>query len=190
LGLRTRRGVGKAGLDKFTFNAQSEKQQDLAEGKGYFYETDFRGYDAQIGRFHGYDLLASAYSGAIWNRSNRKKLIEPIFKKRMKITILFIILEIFTHIIIFVLLRYLSVLIAFLAGMANSGELKYYEHEHFIYIPFTVLQILVSLIFFLRSYRKSGNVFNTLKYITIIVIIFLLSIAGFLKIIPYEIIPY
>ncbi|NJL55356.1 hypothetical protein HC928_09350 [bacterium] len=56
-------GIGKTGLDRFTFNAQSEKQKDLNGGKGYFYETDFRGYDPQLGRFHGYDLLASAFSG-------------------------------------------------------------------------------------------------------------------------------
>ncbi len=56
-------GIGKQGLDRFTFNAQSEKQKDLNGGKGYFYETDFRGYDPQLGRFHGYDALASAFSG-------------------------------------------------------------------------------------------------------------------------------
>ncbi|GAB4406080.1 MAG: hypothetical protein OHK0053_32180 [Microscillaceae bacterium] len=56
-------GIGKAGLNRFTFNAQSEKQKDLNEGKGYFYETDFRGHDPQLGRFHGYDLLASKYTG-------------------------------------------------------------------------------------------------------------------------------
>ncbi len=56
-------GIGKQGLDRFTFNAQSEKQQDLNGGKGYFYETDWRGYDPQLGRFHGYDLLASKYTG-------------------------------------------------------------------------------------------------------------------------------
>ena len=57
-------GIGATGHNRFTFNAQSEKQADLADGKGYFYETDYRAYDAQLGRFHGYDLLASKY-GAI-----------------------------------------------------------------------------------------------------------------------------
>jgi len=54
-------GIGRQGLNRFTFNGQSEKQANLADGKGYFYETDFRSYDATLGRFHAYDLMASAY---------------------------------------------------------------------------------------------------------------------------------
>jgi len=56
-------GIGRQGLNRFTFNGQSEKQANLADGKGYFYETDFRSYDATLGRFHAYDLMASGYSG-------------------------------------------------------------------------------------------------------------------------------
>jgi len=55
-------GIGRQGLNRFTFNGQSEKQANLADGKGYFYETDFRSYDATLGRFHAYDLMASGYS--------------------------------------------------------------------------------------------------------------------------------
>jgi len=54
-------GIGRQGLNRFTFNGQSEKQANLADGKGYFYETDFRSYDATLGRFHAYDLMASEY---------------------------------------------------------------------------------------------------------------------------------
>jgi len=56
-------GIGRQGLNRFTFNGQSEKQANLADGKGYFYETDFRSYDATLGRFHAYDLMAGGYSG-------------------------------------------------------------------------------------------------------------------------------
>lgn len=56
-------GIGRQGLNRFTFNGQSEKQANLSDGKGYFYETDFRGYDATLGRFHAYDLMASKYGG-------------------------------------------------------------------------------------------------------------------------------
>ncbi|MDX2303919.1 MAG: RHS repeat-associated core domain-containing protein [Microscillaceae bacterium] len=49
--------------NRFTYNAQSEKQKDLNGGKGYFYETDFRGYDPQLGRFVQYEPLADLYSG-------------------------------------------------------------------------------------------------------------------------------
>lgn len=57
------KGIGKDGnpYNKFTFNKQSEKQKDLNGGKGYFYETDWRGYDAQLGRFSAIDKLASKY---------------------------------------------------------------------------------------------------------------------------------
>jgi|GEM_PF-3308918 len=55
-------GIGRQGLNRFTFNGQSEKQANLADGKGYFYETDFRSYDATLGRFHAYDLMARFYS--------------------------------------------------------------------------------------------------------------------------------
>jgi len=30
-------GIGRQGLNRFTFNGQSEKQANLAGGKGYFY---------------------------------------------------------------------------------------------------------------------------------------------------------
>jgi RHS repeat-associated protein len=58
------RGIGKDGnpMNRFTYNGQSEKQKDLNGGKGYFYETDWRGYDAQLGRFHGIDLLADMFT--------------------------------------------------------------------------------------------------------------------------------
>jgi len=57
-------GIGRQGLNRFTFNGQSEKQTNLADGKGYFYETDFRSYDATLGRFHAYDLMASRFGGS------------------------------------------------------------------------------------------------------------------------------
>ncbi|MDX2304355.1 MAG: RHS repeat-associated core domain-containing protein [Microscillaceae bacterium] len=58
-------GIGKWGIpeNRFTYNAQSEKQKDLYDGKGYFYETDYRGYDPQLGRFVQYEPLADMYSG-------------------------------------------------------------------------------------------------------------------------------
>ncbi len=47
----------------FTFNGQSEKQKDLGGGNGYFYETDWRGYDPQLGRFHSVDPLTDFFPG-------------------------------------------------------------------------------------------------------------------------------
>jgi RHS repeat-associated protein len=57
--------LGKSSLptQRFTFNGQSEKQKDLNGGSGYVYETPFRGYDPQLGRFHQIDALAGMYSG-------------------------------------------------------------------------------------------------------------------------------
>jgi len=57
------KGIVKQGAYRYTFNAQSEKQADLNGGKGYFYETDWRGYDPQLGRFHAIDQLADFYPG-------------------------------------------------------------------------------------------------------------------------------
>ncbi|MEO1652183.1 MAG: RHS repeat-associated core domain-containing protein, partial [Bacteroidota bacterium] len=53
-------GIGKWGIpeNRYTFNGQSEKQKELNGGKGYFYETDWRNLDPQLGRFHASDPLA------------------------------------------------------------------------------------------------------------------------------------
>ncbi len=56
-------GIGAQGYNRFTFNAQSEKQKELGGNSGYFFETDWRGYDAQVGRFWQVDKLAKKYHG-------------------------------------------------------------------------------------------------------------------------------
>ncbi len=52
------RGLEKVGSpdDKFQYNAQTEKDEDIE-----MYETPFRGYDTQLGRFHQVDLLAPMF---------------------------------------------------------------------------------------------------------------------------------
>ena len=54
-------GIEKEGNFVWQYNL-SEKQAD-ATGKGYSYETDWRGYDPQIGRFRGVDMLAASMPG-------------------------------------------------------------------------------------------------------------------------------
>jgi len=54
-------GIEKEGSFGYLFNL-SEKQKDPT-GSGYFYETDWRGYDPQIGRFRGIDALAGSMPG-------------------------------------------------------------------------------------------------------------------------------
>ena len=40
-----------------------KSQKELNGGDGYFYETDYRGYDPQLGRFKQYEPLADIYNG-------------------------------------------------------------------------------------------------------------------------------
>gem|GEM_PF-3778021 len=54
-------GIEKEGNFGYLFNL-SEKQKDPT-GSGYFYETDWRGYDPQIGRFRGIDMYAGSMPG-------------------------------------------------------------------------------------------------------------------------------
>jgi len=54
-------GIEKEGSFGYLFNL-SEKQKDPT-GSGYFYETDWRGYDPQIGRFRGIDVYAGSMPG-------------------------------------------------------------------------------------------------------------------------------
>lgn len=53
--------AGLGGLDWWQYNAGSEKSY-LPDGS-FDYDTDFRGYDPQIGRFKGVDALADALPG-------------------------------------------------------------------------------------------------------------------------------
>lgn len=62
-------GLSLAGIEKtgnpdykYQYNAMSEKQGDPL-GKGYFYETDYRSYDPQLGRFRGVDIMTSSMPG-------------------------------------------------------------------------------------------------------------------------------
>jgi len=91
------------------------------------------------------------------------------------------------NIVAFVVIRYVSLLTAFLFGMGASDHYKY---ESYAYIPGTLLQIFVLLFLYLKE-NKSGQIrsqrFNP---IIIIGVILFLSMAGFLNIIPYSLIPY
>ncbi len=55
-------GIEKAGSYPYQYNGLSEQQSDPT-GKGYLYETDWRGYDPALGRFKGIDALADETPG-------------------------------------------------------------------------------------------------------------------------------
>ena len=55
-------GIEKEGSYPYQYNGLSEQQADPT-GKGYAYETDWRGYDPQLGRFKGIDALAHEMPG-------------------------------------------------------------------------------------------------------------------------------
>ena len=55
-------GIEKDGSYPYHYNGLSEKTSDPT-GKGYFYETDWRGYDPQLGRFRGIDALTHSMPG-------------------------------------------------------------------------------------------------------------------------------
>ena len=55
-------GIEKEGSYPYQYNGLSEQQADPT-GKGYSYETDWRGYDPQLGRFKGIDALADEMPG-------------------------------------------------------------------------------------------------------------------------------
>jgi RHS repeat-associated protein len=55
-------GIEKEGSYPYQYNGLSEQQADPT-GKGYSYETDWRGYDPQLGRFKGIDALANEMPG-------------------------------------------------------------------------------------------------------------------------------
>ena len=55
-------GIEKEGSYPYQYNGLSEQQADPT-GKGYTYETDWRGYDPALGRFKGIDALADEMPG-------------------------------------------------------------------------------------------------------------------------------
>ena len=55
-------GIEKEGTYPYQYNGLSEQQADPT-GKGYTYETDWRGYDPALGRFKGIDALADEMPG-------------------------------------------------------------------------------------------------------------------------------
>lgn len=82
------------------------------------------------------------------------------------------------NVAIFVAVRYLSLLCAFLFGM---GAADHYKYESYAYLPGTILHLVI--LFFL--WRKKGY-----QFLLVILVLCFLSVAGFMNIIPYRIIPY
>jgi len=91
------------------------------------------------------------------------------------------------NIVAFVVIRYVSLLTAFLFGMGASDHYKY---ESYAYIPGTLLQIFILLFLFLKENKNDPKSSKRFNYIIMIGVILFLSIAGFLNIIPYFLIPY
>ena len=90
------------------------------------------------------------------------------------------------NIIVFIVLRYLSVLCAFLGGMGASDHYKY---EIYIYIPATIIQLLF-ILYKIITQQKEGGYLNKYNYAWTLLVIILLIVFTQLNIIPYSIIPH
>lgn len=91
------------------------------------------------------------------------------------------------NVTIFIAIRYLSLLSAFLFGMGAAGHYKY---ESYAYIPGTVIHLAVLLFFFVKKHRLYGWSFKSYQYLILILLICFLSVAGFMGLISYKLIPY
>lgn len=89
------------------------------------------------------------------------------------------------NIVIFVTVRYLSLLSMFLLGM---GAADHYKYESFGYLPGTAIQLSILLILSFR--KRVKEIKGWYQNIAIAAILIFLSIAGLVNIIPYSIIPF
>ncbi|SIN73052.1 hypothetical protein SAMN04488055_0996 [Chitinophaga niabensis] len=91
------------------------------------------------------------------------------------------------NIALFIVIRYVSLLSAFLLGM-GAGD--HYKYESYAYLPGTILHLIVLGYYFIKTYKKEEPVLKKYRFVIIFCIISFLSVAGFLHIIPYSIIPF
>lgn len=87
------------------------------------------------------------------------------------------------NIIIFVLLRYINILIIFLNGI-GPGE----TYSIFDYLPALLIQCLVVAYLYFRSVRKNKKS-GLIKYLLTIFILFILFFARHFDLIPQSILP-
>jgi hypothetical protein len=86
---------------------------------------------------------------------------------------------------VFMAIRYLSLISAFLLGMGASDH---YKFESYVYLPGTVMHLAILLVLAFSNRKDQSKISS--QYIIITVVLVFLSIAGFLNIVPYSIIPY
>ncbi len=89
------------------------------------------------------------------------------------------------NITVFIIVRYISLLSAFLFGLGASDHYKY---ESYAYIPGTLIQLGILIILAFKN--NDEHLKHRYQFYFIIAILVFLSLAGFLKILPYSIIPY
>lgn len=90
------------------------------------------------------------------------------------------------NIIVFVLLRYFSILFIFLKGIENDAKYSMYD-----YIPGLIFQILlICIIGYIEKLKKNISLTSLLMYILLIITTLLLFIGSHLRLIPHSIVPY
>jgi len=92
--------------------------------------------------------------------------------------------KIIINVAIFIIVRYVTLILAFLSGMGSSD---YYKYEGFIYLPSVAIHLIILLYLFYKSFKFEHKI---LEYFWVLILIIFLSISGYFGIIPYSIIPY
>lgn len=93
-------------------------------------------------------------------------------------------LVVLLNVIIFIAVRYISLVGAFLSGLGASDHYKY---ESYFYAPGTLAQIGV-LVYLVLKRGSNRNV--RIDFLIALAVVIFMSVAGFMGIIPYHIIPY
>ena len=90
------------------------------------------------------------------------------------------------NIVLFISMRYVALLCAFLSGMGASNH---HIYEAYIYIPLTGIQLLF-LIYRASNYNKMKRFFSAKDYLYAVMTITLLTLLTQFAIIPYSVIPH